>query len=60
MALGEAREAREIGQENAYLPRPGERLVEVERAESLLVPLGSGDEGDEEEGAEHQHVPLPP
>jgi hypothetical protein len=58
--LAEARETREVGQQHAHLLRTGERLVEVERAEALLVPLGPGGECDREECREHQYVPLPP
>ncbi len=52
--------AREVGEDDAHLARAGERLVEVERAEPLLVPLRARDERDEQERAEHEDVPLPP
>ena len=50
----------EIGEDDAHVPRSGERLVQVEGAEALLVPLGSRSQPDHEERTEHQHVPLPP
>ncbi len=58
--LGEAREAREVGEHDAHVLRAGERLVEVEGAEALLVPLRPRDERDEQERREHEDVPLPP
>ena len=58
--LGERGVAGEVGEDDAHLACACERLVEVERAEALLVPLGSRDERDEQERPEHQHVPLPP
>ncbi len=58
--LGEGRVAGEVGEDDAHLASARERLVEVERAEPLLVPLRSRDERDQQERAEHQHVPLPP
>ncbi len=60
MPLRELRVAGEVGEDDADLARAGERLVEVERAEALLVPLGPRDERDEQERREHEHVPLPP
>src|SRR4029078_9183024 len=42
------------------LAHPRERLVEIEGAEALLVPLGPREERDEQERREHEDVPLPP
>ena len=53
-------EAAQVGEHDAHVLCAGERLVEVERAEALLVPLGSRDVADHEERAEHEHVPFPP
>jgi hypothetical protein len=58
--LGEGREALQVGEENAGLARLRERLVEVEWAEALLVPLTACADCDREEGDQHQQVPLPP
>ena len=56
----EAREPGEICEEDAHVLRSCKRLVEVERAEALLVPLGARHDGDECERSEHEDVPLPP
>jgi hypothetical protein len=53
-------EALEVGEKDADLARGGKRLVQVQRAEALLVPLAAGGDGDRDEGDQHQHVPLPP
>ena len=55
-----AGEAFEVCEDDAHVLRPSERLVQIERAEALLVPFASRRLPDHEERAEHQHVPLPP
>ena len=60
MPLGEGRIAGEVGEDDAHLAGAGERLVEVERAVALLVPLRPGDDGDQDERGKHEQVPLPP
>ena len=60
VALRVGGEAAEVGEHDAHVLRACERLVEVERAEPLLVPLGARDLADHDERAEHEHVPLPP
>ena len=58
--LRERREAREVGEQQRHVAPARQRLVEVERAEALLVPLRPRGGGDRREADRHQHVPLPP
>ena len=54
VALREAREPLEVGEEHAHVLRARERLVEVEGAEALFVPLRARGMPDHEERAEHE------
>jgi hypothetical protein len=58
--LRERREAREVGEQDADVAVAGQRLVQVEGAEALLVPLRVRGGGDRGEADRHQRVPLPP
>ena len=58
--LRERREAHEVGEQHAHLPAPAQRLLEIEAAETLLVPLTRRRRRDRDEPEQHQRVPLPP
>ncbi len=60
MPLGEGREARQVGEEDAHVLRAGQRLVEIEGAETLFVPLAAGGKSDHDERDQHEHMPFPP
>ena len=58
--LREGREALQVGEQDRRLAGVRKRLVEVERAEPLLVPLAARADGDRDERGQHQQVPFPP
>ena len=55
-----AREAGEITEQDADVLRSADRVVEIQRAESLLMPFAPRGDGDHRERDPHQDVPLPP
>ena len=58
--LRERREPGQVCEEDSDLLVAAQRLVEVERAEALLVPLAPRRPADRDEADHHQPVPLPP